>query len=141
MLLLKNVVFNTIYYIYKTGSAKLTLLEIIFLIISYSSLLSKTGIYFNLMTLSLLARAFYLFFLFFFFLTFRLILFLRFILYVRLILFLRFILYFRLKPNEYLSKNGKLRSSSSGVFLFIIVCPPSTNAQGKTKGTKHRADF
>ena len=127
MLLLKNVVFNTIYYIYKTGSAKLTLLEIIFLIISYSSLLSKTGIYFNLMTLSLLARAFYLFFLFFFFLTFR------------LILFLRFILYFRLKPNEYLSKNGKLRSSSSGVFLFIIVCPPSTNAQGKTIGTKHRA--
>ena len=39
-------------YIYKTGSAKLTLLEIIFLIISYSSLLSKTGIYLNLMTLT-----------------------------------------------------------------------------------------
>ena len=35
----------TFYYIYKTDSLKLTLLEIIFLIISYSSLLSKTAIF------------------------------------------------------------------------------------------------
>ena len=36
---------NAFYYIYKTDSIKLILLEIIFLIISYSSLLSKTVIF------------------------------------------------------------------------------------------------
>ena len=44
---------------------------------------------------SLLARAFYLFFLFFFFLTFQLIFFLRFILYFRLNFFFRFLLFFQ----------------------------------------------